>query len=163
MPQPTIRPIQEDDWASILALQAEAYYALAPEDQSVLRSKQRLGPTSCLVASRGSEIIGYCLAHPWTGEQPAGLYRCYAQPAGEDCLYIHDVVVSPQAQGTGIAGRFLTRLETLARKDRRKQISLVAVQGADRFWARHHFQPRASTKDLSEYGEQAVYMCRPLD
>ena len=91
------------------------------------------------------------------------MYRCYAQPAGEDCLYIHDVVVSPKAQGAGIARRFLAQLETLARKNRRKQISLVAVQGADRFWARHHFQPRASTKDLSEYGEQAVYMCRPLD
>lgn len=162
MPQPTIRPIQEDDWASILALQAEAYYALAPEDQSVLRSKQRLGPTSCLVASRGSEIIGYCLAHPWTREQPAGLYRCYAQPAGEDCLYIHDVVVSPAAQGLGIARRFVEQTLNCARKNRRRQLSLVAVQGADRYWERYGFQPAAANKDLSEYGEQAVYMRRPL-
>ena len=80
MPQPTIRPIQEEDWATILALQAEAYYALEPEDQSVLRSKHRLGPTSCLVACRGSEVIGYCLAIPGQGGNPQACIAVMPNP-----------------------------------------------------------------------------------
>lgn len=162
MSQPTIRPIQEEDWPVILALQAEAYYALEPEDQQVLRSKLTLGPSSSLVACLEGEVVGYCLAHPWCADKPAGLYQCYRQPAGHECLYIHDVVISPSAQGMGIARRFLTHLEALARRHQQKQLSLVAVQGADRFWARHQFQARTCPKDLGEYGEQAVYMCRTL-
>ena len=64
MPQPSIRPIQEEDWPAILALQAEAYYALEPEDQAVLRSKHRLGPTSCLVASHKDQ--GRCCSNQGT-------------------------------------------------------------------------------------------------
>ena len=162
MSQPTIRPIHEEDWPVILALQAEAYYALEPEDQQVLRSKLTLGPSSSLVACLEGEVVGYCLAHPWSADKPAGLYQCYRQPAGHECLYIHDVVISPSAQGMGIARRFLTHLEALARRHQQKQLSLVAVQGADRFWARHQFQARPCYKDLEKYGEQAVYMCRTL-
>ena len=162
MPQPSIRPIQEKDWPAILALQAEAYYALEPEDQAVLRSKHRLGPTSCLVASLKDQVVAYCLAHPWSAEKPASLYQCYGQPAGHECLYIHDVVVSPSAQGMGIARCFLAHLEALARRHQQRQLSLVAVQGAERFWVRHQFQARTCQKDLGEYGEQAVYMCREL-
>ncbi len=163
MPQLTIRPIQEQDWPAILALQAEAYYAVEPESEAVLKSKTTLGPETCLVACRGAQILGYCLAHPWEARQPAALYRCYPHPAGEESLYIHDVVVSPAAQGLGIARRFVEQTLNCARKNRRRQLSLVAVQGADRYWARYGFQPAAANKDLSEYGEQAVYMRRPLE
>ena len=162
MPQPTIRPIQEEDWATILALQAEAYYALEPEDQSVLRSKHRLGPTSCLVACRGSEVIGYCLAHPWSKEEPASLYHCYAEPKGHTSLYIHDMVVVPSARGKGIARSFLTQLEQLACQRQQPEMSLVAVQGADRYWSKVGFRSRALAKSLRQYGEQAVYMWRPV-
>jgi ribosomal protein S18 acetylase RimI-like enzyme len=158
----TIRPIRNDDWPAILALQAAAYHALEPESEAVLRSKLTLGPDSCLVASREDNILAYCLAHPWEIQSPAALYHCYPQPAGTSCYYIHDVVVDPEARGAGIATLFLKHVMQLAHHRQIPHLSLIAVQGADRYWTRHQFRPRATHKDLSSYGEQAVYMYRSV-
>ena len=158
-----IRPITEADWPAIQALQAETYYALEPESEAVLRSKQRLGPESCLVATSGDTLLGYCLAHPWRKQTPASLYHCYSQPSGHETLYIHDMVVSAKARGRGIARAFLRHLEQLARDKAQQEMSLVAVQGADGYWARVGFKPRAPGKSLAQYGEDAVYMWRPLE
>ncbi len=154
-----IRPIQEPDWAPILRLQDEAYHALDPESEVVLRSKVQLGPETCLVACQAERVIGYCLAHPWLANEPASLYQIYRQPKAEEGLYLHDMVVSPQAQGQGVAVRFLQHLARHARTHNFNRISLVAVQGADRYWLRHQFCPLPCTKDLSAYGPGAVYMC----
>ncbi|MGL4205307.1 MAG: GNAT family N-acetyltransferase [Aeromonadaceae bacterium] len=159
---PTIRPIVDADWPAILALQAEAYHALEPESEQVLRSKLALGPDTCLVACQGDRLLGYCLAHPWCKSTPAGLYQCYPTTAGRDALYIHDVVVSPSVRGLGVARQFLRHIEQQAARLQAEQLSLVAVQGADRYWARHGFLPTHTHKSLHDYGEQAIYMRRPM-
>ena len=158
----TIRPIVDTDWSAILALQAEAYHSLAPESEDVLRSKLLLGPSTCLVACDGERLLGYCLAHPWCKAIPAGLYVCYDRAAGAEALYIHDVVVSPSDRGRGVAEQFLHHIEQQASRLQVEQLSLVAVQGAHKYWARHGFRPSQTPKDLSEYGGQAIYMCRTL-
>ena len=161
-PSPFIRPIMETDWLAILALQAEAYHALEPESEQVLRSKLQLGPHTCLVACDGEQVLGYCLAHPWCKCDPAGLYQCYSTTAGQDTLYIHDMVVAPKARGRGIAEQFLRQVEQHASALQAEQLSLVAVQGAERYWARHGFMPSRTSKNLHEYGRQAIYMRRVL-
>lgn len=161
-PSLIIRPIVEADWLAILALQAEAYHALEPESEQVLRSKLQLGPNTCLVAWDGEHVLGYCLAHPWCKRDPAGLYQCYATTAGQDTLYIHDMVVAPKARGRGIAEQFLRQVEQHASALQAEQLSLVAVQGAERYWARHGFMPSRTSKNLNEYGGQAIYMRRAL-
>lgn len=161
--QTHIRPIAPTDWPAILALQAETYYALEPESETVLRSKQQLGPESCLVAASGDKLLGYCLAHPWSKQTPASLYHCYSQPSGHETLYIHDMVVSTKARGRGIARAFLRHLEQLARQKAQQEMSLVAVQGADGYWSSVGFRPRATGKSLDQYGDEAVYMWRPLE
>lgn len=157
-----IRTITPADWPAILELQARTYYAVEPESEAVMRSKQQLGPQSCLVACSGEQLLGYCLAHPWSKEEPASLYHCYAEPKGHSSLYIHDMVVAPSARGKGIARSFLTQLEQLARQRQQPEMSLVAVQGADRYWSKVGFRSRALAKSLRQYGEQAVYMWRPV-
>ena len=98
------------------------------------------------------------------GQQtPASLYHCYSQPSGHETLYIHDMVVSAKARGRGIARAFLRHLEQLARQKAQQEMSLVAVQGADRYWASVGFRPRAPGKSLAQYGDNAVYMWRPLE
>lgn len=153
-----IRAIRTADWPVILQLQQEAYHALAPESEAVLQSKTKLGPDTCLVACLDDEVVGYCLAHPWLADEPASLYRIYPQPAGHQGLYLHDMVVSPRAQGRGIARRFMAHLQHKAHQAGMATVALVAVQGADRYWRRYQFVPRACDKDLSAYGPNAVYM-----
>lgn len=154
-----IRPIADADWPAILALQAAAYHAFDPESEAVMRSKQQLGPHSCLVAEAAGEVVGYCLAHPWRADEPAGLDTLYPAPAGHGSLYIHDVVVSETCRGQGIAEAFLHWLEQKMPR-LPAQLSLVAVQGADSFWRRHRFRAVACRKELDAYGPGAVYMQR---
>lgn len=154
-----IRPIQDADWPAILRLQAAAYHAFDPESEAVMRSKQQLGPHSCLVADAAGQVVGYCLAHPWKADEPAGLDTLYPAPAGHSSLYIHDVVVAADWRGQGIAEAFLQRL-TRQQPALPAQLALVAVQGADRFWRRHRFRAVPCRKDLDAYGPGAVYMQR---
>ena len=53
MNKPSIhcRTIVETDWQSILRIQAEVYYAIVPESESVMRSKANCSPETCLVAT----------------------------------------------------------------------------------------------------------------
>ena len=125
-----IRTITPADWPAILELQARTYYAVEPESEAVMRSKQQLGPQSCLVACSGEQLLGYCLAHPWSKEEPASLYHCYAEPKGHTSLYIHDMVVAPSARGKGIARSFLTQLEQLARQRHAERVEQRPAQPA---------------------------------
>lgn len=115
-----------------------------------------------MIACLGPTCVGYCFAHPWKLGFPPSLDCCYEQPLGTECLYIHDVVVAPQARGLGVAQAFFQQLERLAQSKAYRQMALVAVQGADRYWSRLGFAEVATRKDLSGYGAQAVYMQKPV-
>ncbi|GAA4498177.1 GNAT family N-acetyltransferase [Pseudaeromonas paramecii] len=155
-----IRAIDEGDWPQIMQLQRQAYHAVTPEREAVLRSKQRLGPRSCWVAIRRQQVVGYCLAHPWHAGPPPCLDQEYAPVAEASLLYVHDVVVAPQAQGLGVAAAFLQCASTQARACRLPRMALVAVQDAAAFWRRHRFEPGAQVPDQAIYGPGALYLER---
>lgn len=155
-----IRAIEEGDWPQIMQLQRQAYHAVTPEREAVLRSKQRLGPRSCWVAIRQQQVVGYCLAHPWHAGPPPCLDKEYDPVADASLLYVHDVVVAPQAQGLGVAAAFLQSASTQAQANRLPLMALVAVQDAAAFWRRHRFKPGAQVPDPTIYGPAAVYLER---
>lgn len=99
-----IRTVTPADWPAILELQARTCTPWSPESEAVMRSKQQLGPQSCLVACSGESAAG--LLRILGKEEPASLYHCYAEPKGHTSLYIHDMVVAPSARGKGIARLF---------------------------------------------------------
>lgn len=160
-----IRAIEEGDWPQIMQLQRQAYHAVTPEREAVLRSKQRLGPRSCWVAIRRQQVVGYCLAHPWHAGPPPGLDKEYEPVVDASLLYVHDVVVAPQARGLGVAAAFLQRASEQARRHRLPRLALVAVQDAAGFWRRHRFEPGGHRPDPAIYGPDALYLeqaCQPL-
>lgn len=155
-----IRAIEEADWPQIMQLQQQAYHAITPEREAVLRSKQRLGPRTCWVAIHQRQVVGYCLAHPWHAGPPPCLDREYAPVADPSLLYLHDVVVAPQARGLGVASAFLQCASTQAQAYRLPRLALVAVQDAAGFWQRHHFEPGEQVPDPVIYGPTARYLKR---
>ncbi|WP_409422607.1 GNAT family N-acetyltransferase [Pseudaeromonas sp. ZJS20] len=156
-----IRAIDEADWPQIMQLQRQAYHAVTPEREAVLRSKQRLGPRTCWVAIRRQQVVGYCLAHPWHAGPPPCLDQEYLPVSEPALLYVHDVVVAPQAQGLGVAAAFLRCASAQARAHQLPSMALVAVQGAAGFWRRHRFAPGAHVPDPTIYGPAALYLQRP--
>lgn len=89
-----IRAISQDDWQAIGEIQAECYHALAPEPLHVLKSKWQASPQTCYVLEKSEQVVGYCLAHPWTEDTPPPLYKAITTLPKADTLYLHDIAIS---------------------------------------------------------------------
>ncbi|MCH1928731.1 GNAT family N-acetyltransferase [Shewanella sp. A25] len=157
-----LRAITQGDWEAILAIQDECYSQLEPEPLEVLQSKWLVSPQSCFIIEANNTVVGYCLAHPWTSNKPPALYQELSYLPEADTLYLHDIAISAKAQGLGAGAKALNELKQLAHQLTLHSLSLVAVQGADSYWRKMGFTPKAIEKDLSSYTDDAMYMVLPL-
>lgn len=157
-----LRQIQASDWPHILQIQLECYPQIEPESLDVLQSKWLTSPQSCFVLESQTEVIGYCLAHPWLQDSPPSLEQVLTKVDRPNTLYLHDIALSSKAQGKGAGRTALTTLIEFARHHGYPNISLVAVQGAHRYWAKQGFKAKVIAKDLSCYPEDACYMVYTL-
>ncbi|NJA60466.1 GNAT family N-acetyltransferase [Streptomyces sp. NEAU-H3] len=160
---PVIRGLAPADWAAIISLEAAAYAPLGlSESPAVLRAKAAVSPGTCFVARTGAETVGgYLLALPSPPRRPPSWGRTEPAPALRENLHVHDLVVSPLLRGRGLGRRLVAHVEDAARDRGCTSVSLVAVGGADRFWAALGYvaQPDVAVTD---YGASAVYMSRSL-
>ncbi|MDA5192698.1 GNAT family N-acetyltransferase [Govanella unica] len=139
-----------------------------PERPEVLRERLALYPSGCLVIETSAgQIVGYAISHPSEFGKPPALDSFLGSlPAQPSTYYIHDVALLPETRGQGHAAAILDHLTSEARKAGLPNLSLVAIAGADRYWARQGFTPY-STPELAEklksYGEDACFMQRVVD
>ncbi len=154
-----IRLIKQTDWAEIGKIQNESYTEIAPESVAVLKSKNELSPKTCLVATdQKGKILGCCLAYPWQQNSIPALYFKTKELNYSSNLFIHDLMVLGSRKKEGIGSCLANEIITIARKAEFKSISLVAVQGAHKFWQKFGFQQNLAIKPSSAYGKQAVFM-----
>ncbi len=155
------------DLRAVMAIQAQCYQGGLPESQGSLAAKLGASPGTCFIASSsvGEAPLGYLFALPWLagGPPPHDAAQCEL-PARPDCLYLHDLAVSPPGRKLGVGkamvGAFFEALARMALPS----AGLVAVQGSSTYWARHGFQPATVSADLAlklrSYGDDAIYMVR---
>ena len=156
-----IKPIEDNNWNDILAIQAKAYHEVDLEALDILKSKQSASPETCFVCvSEQGETLGYLLAHPWSESEPPKLFVPLLANENSESLYLHDMAVSPHLKGQGIGRAMLAKLIKVAHSKGVKNITLVAIQGADSFWSSLGFKVRLGAKISSTYGEKAVFMER---
>lgn len=162
-----IRTINSADWPAIMATQQECYVDIAPEPLEVMQSKWHVAPKWCFVIEEDKKILGYVLAHPWQkGCAPkldVVLDEETPQVTDADCLYLHDMAISPDAQGKGVAGRLISHLLSLFKNDDYKGIGLIAIQNAASFWQHQGFKPfeqlsKTLAQSLSSYTDDACYL-----
>jgi GNAT superfamily N-acetyltransferase len=160
------RALDERDLPAVQAL-ADAAHPDLPERIEVLRDKLVHFPEGCRGLASGDRLLGYGLAHPWRLhavpplDTPLG-----ALPEQPDCLYVHDVVVAPEARGSGAAGPYVTHLLGVARGRGLPALALVSVYETWPMWQRHGFRVVDSpilVPVLGDYGPTARYMVRPLN
>jgi ribosomal protein S18 acetylase RimI-like enzyme len=165
MTSPGIRSMQECDLPAVLQVQAECFDAVTRESQRSFLAKLAASPSTCFVAVQGSTVAGYLIAVPADSRSPPVLNAdCFEIPSDPDCLYLHDLSVSPRARGSGVAEAlveaFLSRLKQLGFT----QARLTAVNDSADYWARHGFEiaaPSGPAMDrIATYGEGARYMVR---
>lgn len=154
-----IKEIEETHWNRILEIQDESYQEIEPEELEVLQGKKEASPDTCFVClSNCGAVLGYLLAHPWSGIEPPKLFEPLPSVETNEHLYLHDMAISPQSKGQGVGRAIVLKLFEIAQKKGIKKISLVAVQGSDSFWSRFGFEKVHGVKVCSSYGKNAVLM-----
>lgn len=174
------------DLPAVLAVQAQCYRPDLIEAREALESRLAMDPQLCWVATRKNpaddgqpSVAAYLLTHRWNRETLPALGAvleppcCDAKSAVPPSLtwYVHDMAVSPMAQGHGLAGRLYDAACRAARQAGLRCSRLVAVQAAARWWRRMGYAPVALPAQdlarlapvLAHYGEGALMMERRLD
>lgn len=155
------RPAVATDAAAIADL-ARAELGDYGEAVDLYAERIALAPDGCFVLTDGGAVVGHCISHPWHRFAPPAMHtRLGSIPAGVDCWYLHDVVVAPTGRGTKAVERLLPILATTAAAHGIATLALIAVGGADAYWARQGFV--AATGGALGFGEDAVYMERLVD
>lgn len=159
----SIVQITESSWDGILKVQEEAYTELPPEDVSVLKSKWLASPNTCSIySSNDNKILAYLLSHPWNSDSPPKLNE--EAPVNNQALnlYLHDLALSDEARGRGIAKALVENLINRAKAQGFTKILLVAVQGSSSFWAKFGFMVIVNAAICPSYGSSAKLMALEL-
>jgi GNAT superfamily N-acetyltransferase len=145
---------------------ADRIHADLPERPEVFAEKIQLFPEGCFVLAADTQIAGYGLSHPWMLDDIPPLDRFLGRiPAAADCLFIHDVVVLPEARGRRAGAALIDIFAALAKSRRLAVLALVSVYDTRALWEGFGFSPRidpALADKLGSYGETARYMVRDL-
>jgi len=160
----SINPITENSWDGILTVQEEAYTELPPEDLNILKSKWLLSPNTCSIfSSNENNIQAYLLSHPWGSDSPPKLNEEAPANNSTSNLYLHDLALSNEARGRGIAKALVENLISNAKTQGFTKIQLVAVQGSSSFWAKYGFIVIVDAAICPSYGSAAKLMVLALD
>jgi predicted N-acetyltransferase YhbS len=164
----TIRQMLPTDMDSIMQIQALCYSGDIPESRHSLSAKLQVSPTTCFVAQDGAQIIAYLIALPWSLQAPPELNApSCVLPADPDCIYLHDLSVTPSVRGSKIGGGLVAQLFDLCRRLSYSQLSLVAVQNSADYWRRFGFTNRRLNsilhKKLASYGDGSEFLVCQVD
>jgi ribosomal protein S18 acetylase RimI-like enzyme len=160
----SIVQISEKSWDGILKIQEEAYTDLPPEDVSILKSKWLASPDTCFIySSNENKILAYLLSHPWGSDSPPKLNEEATVDKDTSNLYLHDLALSNEARGQGIARALVENLINNAKTQGFTKIQLVAVQGSSSFWVKYGFMVIVNAAICPSYGSAARLMVLELD
>ena len=155
------RPMRRADLAAVVRI-SDAVHGALTEGRAIYEERLALYPAGCGVLERGGIAAGYLVSHPWHRHAPPPLNQLLGGiPADADTFYLHDIALLPSQRGTG-AGR--AALELVARQALAAgfaDITLIAVNGADRYWAARGFA-YAEAETSPSYGQGAFLMHRPV-
>ncbi|NTU74261.1 GNAT family N-acetyltransferase [Candidatus Roizmanbacteria bacterium] len=154
-------PFQASDLEDVNKI-ADRIHTSLPERPEVFEEKVMLFPQGCRKLVLNHKIVGYGITHPWVLYSIPPLDDFLrALPEPPQCLYIHDVVVLPEARGHRAAELYVDYIKLLAKKMAISSLALVSVYGTDVLWCRYGFQVSKDSiiaNKLASYGESAKYM-----
>jgi hypothetical protein len=157
------------NWVPLLNLDLHSVNQIAdhvhtslPERPDVFAEKLSLFPQGCRKLLLDNRSVGYGISHSWVLNSIPPLDEfLVALPPEPQCLYIHDVVVLPEARGHNASGLYVEYIKALAKVMHIQALALVSVYGTDVLWSRFGFQTILNpslTKKLLTYGATAKYM-----
>ena len=161
----TIRAMRICDVAAILRIQRACYVPHMNESQPVIEHRLSASPETAWVAERAGEVVAYLAAYPSLLGKVTSLGGHFNVPLTADCLYLHDLAVSPAVRRSGAGPMLLRRAWQAADSIGLMQSALVSVQDSRLFWEKHGYRvaedlaPGQRDK-LASYGAPCWYMTR---
>ena len=165
---PHIQRLTVNDIPDVLAIQAACYEPFFHESSAAFRAKLEASPETHWLCRRDGMPLGYLVTLPvLSGKLPALDADAVAMAEKPEWLYVHDLAVLAEARSLGLGKRFMREAERVAGVKGLRGLALVAVQGAEGYWARIGFQAKreispALAAKLASFGEGAVYMEKPI-
>jgi GNAT superfamily N-acetyltransferase len=151
------RQMSANDLPAVSAI-SDAVHGRFTEPVAVYAERLTLYPEGCRVLEQDGAAAGYLITHPWYREAPPKLGALLgAIPADADSYYLHDLALLPVARGTGAGKAALDFVKARARALGFPDIALMAVGGADLYWAARGFAYVPRDVDPS-YGADAYLM-----
>lgn len=162
-----LRPMHRSDILSVMRIQAQCHQPDNLESEAVIRAWLATAPDTAWVAELDGEVCAYLVGYRSRLGKVGALGVGFALTEAPDCLYLHDLAVSPEARGRQLGHRLVTQALDLARAESLPHAALVAVQDSDQFWARLGFETwnnlDADQKDqLGTYAGQSCYRVRSM-
>ncbi len=145
-----IRHTKESDYSEISDLGTKSYPSNYYEGEESFISKVKGCYEGCFVADLDG-IIGYAISFPYLVGKPYPIDSSYEPVSEPNCWYIHDLCVSKEFRGKGIAKELANTV--MSRKS--SVFCLTAVENSEGFWNRLGFR---SFFELDYYGSSAKYM-----
>lgn len=164
-----IRQMQQNDLAAVIRLQDSCYHDDLFEAPDVVQQRFMRHPQSCWVAVYKDKLWGYLFTYPSKVGKVNPLGAEFPQYAAADCLYLHDVAVSRDARGQGVASALIKQAAIHAKELGLAKLALVAVQNSLEFWQQQGFCVFSpSTPDIEQalatyQGASAHYLVAALE
>lgn len=171
-----IQTMKSTDLAQVLEIQRLCYPSSYHEPRSAFENKLRWAPQTSWIATCGDANPGgrtqapmacaYLVALPVDESHFPQLHaHDWTPPSRARWLCIHDLAVHPDHRGSGAAGHLIDHAATQARQAGLAGLALVAVEGAEAYWARQGFEAvqvdhKGLRDRLASFGDTAKFMIR---
>ena len=161
-----IRPLALADLEGLMQVQEACYGRHYMESAAVYRARIA-SPMHCsLVAVQGGTVLAYLAAYRSALGRVTPIHGAFEDYDDPDTLYLHDMAVSPDCAGQGLASALLDALWRNAYNWAPSHSALVSVQGSQDYWRRKGYALHAGLSDADAaavrgYGADAVYMVQP--
>lgn len=167
MQELTIRLMRPNDIPALESIALACYPADFFESTRAFQSKLEQSASSCFVACKRTQVVGYLIAMPALLSSPPLLNtETKTLPADPDTLYLHDLALMPDCRGTGIGAALVAAFFAEQMAFQLPNAALVAIQNSAPYWRRYGFAPAETTIDLGDkiasYGRDASYMVKAM-
>ncbi len=149
--------LSHESLSQVMDVQAASYLPNYQEERSCFQTMLEVFPEGCFGAFAGDIIAGYLFCHPYFLHQPKPLNFALTLTHTENCLYIHDLNISPKFRGQRIAKLLVKHAFQLRESKGYPSIALISVQNSEKFWENQGF---TSLSTINYGAQKSVYMVR---
>jgi ribosomal protein S18 acetylase RimI-like enzyme len=127
------------DVPQLMRVQQNCYSEELVESAAVMSERVSAFTQTCWGYFVDQQMAGYLLAYPSVLGSITPLAAPFPQYQNTNCLYLHDMAISSDFRGQSLAPALLANASTEAKKLGLEALALVAVQGAEGYWAKQGF------------------------